>query len=256
MRALLPIFGYSIKKYAQRLHRNAQKKMIKNLFDFIQLSYFFDENKLLTDLQICRQSNWKSHFNKNDFEGDWDIIALRSKTGKETDIGSFSQNEYLDTPLLEHCKYFKEIVDSFLCEKEAVRLMNLKPKSEIKTHTDNAGGYVDGFCRIHIPIITNESISFVVNEKQIPMKVGEAWYANFSQPHSVKNDGESDRIHLVIDCIRNSWTDSLFESLGYDFENENKVIMDLDTKLQIIDSLEKMNTETSRNMAEKMKLEI
>jgi hypothetical protein len=230
--------------------------MIKHLFDFIQLPFKFSNAKLIEDLEICMHSNWASHFNKNDFVGDWEIIALRSKTGKETDINAFSQSKYLDTPLMEKCLYFKEIVNSFNCEKEAVRLMNLRPKSEIKTHTDNAGGYADGFCRIHIPIITTEKVRFVVNEMQIPMKVGEAWYANFSMPHSVKNEGETDRIHLVIDCIRNSWTDYLFEKLGYDFEKENIVEFDKTTKLQIIGQLELMNTDTSRNMIAKLKAEL
>jgi Aspartyl/Asparaginyl beta-hydroxylase len=227
--------------------------MMKQLFDFIQLPFLFSEIKLMEDLEICLQSKWKSHFNKNDFSGDWQIISLRSKTGKETDIHAFSQKEYLDTPLMANCPYFKEIVDSFLCEKEAVRLMNLKAKSEIKTHTDNAGGYDDGFCRIHIPILTNEKVEFIVNGKSLPMKIGEGWYANFSQPHSVKNEGETDRIHLVIDCIRNSWTDELFESMGYNFESENSKIYDEATKLQIIAQLELMNTETSRKMIENLK---
>lgn len=230
--------------------------MTKTLFDFIQLPFNFKEQKLLADLQNCMDLNWKSHFNKNDFSGNWEIIALRSRTGKETDIGAFSHNNYLDTPLMAKCQYFKEIIENFKCEKEVVRLMNLKAKSEIKTHSDNAGGYANGFCRIHIPIITNEKVSFIVNGKQVPMHVGEAWYANFSQPHSVKNEGETDRIHLVIDCIRNNWTNKLFESLSYDFDNENAIKHDVATKLQMIAQLELMESETSKQMIEKLKIEL
>lgn len=230
--------------------------MTKAIFDFIQLPYIFDENKLLADLQNCMQFNWKSHFNKNDFLGDWEIISLRSKSGNETDINAFSQISYIDTVLMEKCQYFQDIVNLFQCQKEAIRLMNLKAKSEIKTHRDDAGGYSDGFCRIHIPIISNAKVRFIVNGTEIPMQIGQAWYANFSQPHSVKNEGETDRIHLVIDCIRNSWTDELFDKLGYDFDNENKNKFDRETKLQMIEHLEKMNTETSLKMAMKLKTEI
>jgi Aspartyl/Asparaginyl beta-hydroxylase len=229
--------------------------MNKTSFDFVQLPFQFDEEKLLVDLKIALEHQWPAHFNKADYLGNWEIISLRSKSGNETDINAFSQNQYLETSLMYKCVYLKEITDTFQCNKEAVRLMNLKAKSEIKSHTDNAGGYADGFCRIHVPITTNEKVSFVVNGNQIPMKVGEAWYGNFSQPHSVKNEGELDRIHLVIDCIRNSWTDKLFEKMNYDFNSENKKQYDNQTKLQIIAQLELMNTPTSNQMAEKLKKE-
>lgn len=226
--------------------------MIKSVFDFVQLPYHFSEEMLLDNLNICLAHDWKAHFNKTDYQGNWEIIALRSKTGKENDIEAFSENYYLNTPLLEKCNYFKEIVEKFDCEKEAVRLMNLKAGSEIKTHIDNAGGYTDGFCRIHIPIQTNDKVNFIINNKLVPMRVGECWYGNFSQPHSVKNDGSSDRIHLVIDCIRNSWTDHLFEKLGYDFETEKIKTYDDETKRMIINQLKLLKTPTALQMAQKL----
>jgi hypothetical protein len=37
------------------------------------------------------------------------------------------------------------------------------------------------------------------------MALGEAWYLRLSDPHAVTNDGETDRVHLVIDCATNDW---------------------------------------------------
>jgi hypothetical protein len=37
------------------------------------------------------------------------------------------------------------------------------------------------------------------------MKEGECWYLRLSDPHSVSNKGNKDRIHLVIDIEVNSW---------------------------------------------------
>ena len=54
------------------------------------------------------------------------------------------------------------------------------------------------------------------------MQAGSAWYANINLPHSVQNKGKNDRIHLVIDCLRNDWSDKLFASMGYDFDYEKK----------------------------------
>ena len=44
------------------------------------------------------------------------------------------------------------------------------------------------------------------------MKPGECWYTNVKYTHSVHNRSQEDRIHLVIDGIRNDWSDELFFS--------------------------------------------
>ncbi|WP_339705616.1 aspartyl/asparaginyl beta-hydroxylase domain-containing protein [Algoriphagus aquimarinus] len=37
------------------------------------------------------------------------------------------------------------------------------------------------------------------------MKEGECWYLRLSDPHRVLNEGETDRIHLVMDLKVNDW---------------------------------------------------
>lgn len=181
-----------------------------------QLPISFSIEKLQYDLSICENNLWTPHFNTNRYEGNWTSVSLRSQSGKETDILSFPDREYKNTPLLDSCSYFKEIMDWFECEKEAVRLLRLGPGSEIKEHVDNDTSYEDGFFRIHIPIITNLEVYFYVDKKRVPMKIGECWYANFQLPHSVQNKSEEPRIHLTFDCIRNEWSDELFSKMGFD----------------------------------------
>jgi hypothetical protein len=224
--------------------------------DFFQLPFQFELSKLLNDLEICKKQDWSVHFNQNDFTGHWSIFSLRSISGKELDILSTPNSSYQNTPTLKECKYFSEILDIFKCEKEAVRLMSLSPKSYIKEHTDIASGYEDGFFRIHVPIQTNEQVIFRVNGKTIPMRAGQCWYANFNLPHYVSNEGENDRIHLVIDCLRNEWSDDLFLKLGYDFENENTKKYDRETKLLMIEQLSLLDSEAATNLIAQLKMEI
>lgn len=181
-----------------------------------QLPISFSIEKLQQDLSICENLLWKPHFNTNRYEGNWTSVSLRSQSGKETDILSFPDREYKNTPLLDKCSYFKEIMDWFECEKEAVRLLRLGPESEIKEHVDNDTSYEDGFFRIHIPIITNSEVFFYVDKKRVKMEMGECWYANFQLPHSVQNKSTEPRIHLTLDCIRNEWSDELFSKMGFD----------------------------------------
>ncbi len=214
---------------------------------FFKLPFQFDEQRLLNDLEVCLSENWKKHFNSQDYEGSWTSIALRSPSGKSDDILTIAnENGYFDTPLLAKCNYLKQIIESFDCPKEAVRLLRLSPNSVVKEHNDFQLGYEYGFFRLHIPIKTSPEISFRVGGNDIPMTAGECWYANFHLPHSVANRSNVERIHLVIDCLRNDWSDKLFESVGFDFAETEKVTQpDEATVRLMIERLKEMNTATA-----------
>ncbi len=220
---------------------------------FFKLPIQFNEQKLLNDLDICLSENWKNHFNKQDYEGYWTSIALRSPSGKLDDILTFAnENTFFNTPLLEKCLYFKQIIESFICPKESVRLLCLSPNSVVKEHNDFQLGYEYGFFRLHIPIKTSPKVSFCVGGNDISLQVGECWYANFHLPHSVANLGQTDRIHLVIDCLRNDWSDKLFESIGFDFAEAKKTTqMDEKTIKLMIERLKEMNTPTANDLIKK-----
>ena len=73
------------------------------------------------------------------------------------------------------------------------------------THSDFALGYEDGEVRLHVPITTNPGARFRHNGAELSMRPGECWYVNVNRPHAVANDGEADRVHLVVDCLVNDW---------------------------------------------------
>jgi len=216
---------------------------------FFPLPFQFDTEKLAEDLAVCEAQQWASHFNKNDYAGDWTGIALRSVTGNPVDINAVTGSAFQDTSLLAQCPYFQEILDLLKFEKETVRLLALAPGSVIKEHRDRGLGYEHGCFRLHIPIITDDQVSFIVDKTRLPMDAGQCWYANFDLPHSVLHEGNTRRIHLVIDGTRNTWTDQLFEKCGYDFELELKQKeYDDATKAQMIEHLSKMDTDAAREI--------
>lgn len=114
--------------------------------------------------------------------------------------------------------YFKDEIDSILAifgdtEIERIRLMRLEPnEGELERHTDQTDkelGTSDGkIMRLHIPIITNDKVSFSSwdnNNIEIVknMKEGELWYLDIRKPHRALNGGVTERIHLVIDVRAN-----------------------------------------------------
>lgn len=209
-----------------------------------KLPVSFSIDQLQKELALCENYLWTPHFNTGRYEGNWTSVSLRSHSGQVNDITSFANKRYNNTELLDQCHYFKEIMDWFQCEKEAVRLLRLGPQSEIKEHVDYDISYEDGFFRIHVPIITNPDVLFYVDKQLVPMKMGECWYANFQRPHSVENNSNEARIHLTLDCIRNDWSDALFASMGFDIHHvpEKEQYSD-EVKQQII-------AELSRNPSE------
>ena len=222
-----------------------------------QLPFQFSEEKLLKDLSICEEYAFEQHYNQEDFSGDWSGIALRSPDGSETNINAISlSGEFIDTRLLQQCPYFREVIETFECDKTVVRLLNLKAGSRIKEHQDYELGYEDGCFRIHVPITTNPEVTFYFSGEPLHMEVGSCWYGDFNEPHRVDNLGTTNRIHLIIDCLRNDWSDQLFGELGYPFESEGKEELDIETKLLVIKELERHNTPEAQLHIDRLKAEI
>ena len=73
----------------------------------------------------------------------------------------------------------------------------LKGQSEIVKHVDMFPTIAYNN-RVHVPIITNESVSFYNEPDYVWMDEGEVYLIDNTLPHSVINGG-SDRIHLVVD---------------------------------------------------------
>ncbi|PKH51578.1 aspartyl/asparaginyl beta-hydroxylase domain-containing protein [Tenacibaculum sp. Bg11-29] len=189
---------------------------MQNNTKFLKLPFQFNIKKLISDLSLILDKNWVSHFNTDGYNGDWKAISLYAHNGEESNIFALSTATSIisETSILKKCHYFKEVINSFKCTILTARILRLNVGAEIKSHRDYELGYEDGNFRLHIPIITNSGVQFILDNTQLTMLPGECWYTNVNYVHSVKNTGQEDRIHLVIDLIRNKWTDELFFSLA------------------------------------------
>lgn len=83
-----------------------------------------------------------------------------------------------------------------------VFLAKLPAKKAITPHADWQE-YLLVSRRNHIPVTTNANVHFTVGDETKVMGTGEVWEINNSKVHSVVNDGEDDRVHLIIDIIPN-----------------------------------------------------
>jgi hypothetical protein len=175
--------------------------------DRLRLPLRFDPAQLARDLESLSSVDWIAHFVKQNYEGNWSVIPLRSVAGSAarhpimTIYSDPCATAFEDTPMLAACPYFREVLAAFACEVQCVRLMRLTPGSVIKEHCDDGLDAENGWARIHIPITTNPDVSFELNRSRVEMAPGEAWYLRFSAPHRVANRGATDRVHLVVDAV-------------------------------------------------------
>lgn len=184
---------------------------------YLKLPFRFDTKRLKAEVDALLTEKWQPHFNRNGYIGNWKSIALYALNGKHDYIfvnpDQASEN-VLPTVLLKDCDYLKEVIEHIQAPYIAVRLLKLESGAYIKPHRDHESGYENNFMRLHIPIITNPSVKFMLDKEKLEMLPGECWYTNVNFVHEVKNEGAEDRIHLVIDAKRNAWSDSLFYTLA------------------------------------------
>jgi hypothetical protein len=234
------------------------------MIKYLQLPVQFDAARMREEVQHIAADLWKQHYNKKDYEGSWSVIPLRSLFGSMDASFSVQQSasthiKYQDTVLMPHCPYIQEVLAYFKCEKLSVRLMNLSVGAVIKEHKDHELNLESGEARFHIPVQTNEQVSFFVEDEMIPLKEGECWYLNLSLRHRVSNKGETDRIHLVVDCAVNDWVLGMAATPGIvkkEIETvEETPVYKPGEKQQIIAQLKMMGTETAAKLAAQMEAE-
>lgn len=79
-----------------------------------------------------------------------------------------------------------------------IEIAKLPKKSQIYEHKDY-GISLSKNPRVHLVLSTNSDVTFKVDGESKNMKAGEMWEINNSSLHSVNNNGDTDRIHMVID---------------------------------------------------------
>jgi len=139
------------------------------------------------------------------------------------------------TDILSKTPYFQEIYNSFETEVTSFRLMRRKAGTSYGIHNDKDMG--DDIVRFQIPIKTNNHCWFAITDEELE----EEWteensytlytfnkrfkprFKNFRMipahihtfnvrlNHTMFNDGDTDRITLLIDLKKNEWVDRFID---------------------------------------------
>lgn len=230
---------------------------MKTVIKYLRLPFDFSTEPLLQEIHAVT-GEWLAHYNSGGYEGEWKALPLRTMGGSLTQHMAEGSTSFEDTALLAQCPAIKNIIDGFQCEKASVRVLNLRPGAVIKEHRDRELAYEQGEARIHIVLQTNPGVLFYVDGENMALQPGSCWYMNFDLPHRLENNGATDRLHLVMDCIVNDWLRDLFENCAP--ENVKHIAakekMSLQEKRLMLERLKEMNTPTSLAMAQQIEAEL
>jgi hypothetical protein len=105
--------------------------------------------------------------------------------------------EHLLGPLIDSVA---EVLRLGTYDTAKVMFTRLRARGRIPTHVDeNPSSIVPH--KIHVPLVTHPDVVFRIADGGYHLEVGQAYEVNNCLPHSVENNSDTDRIHLIFDCF-------------------------------------------------------
>ncbi len=151
--------------------------------------------------RLVTTEDWIDH--ASGFEGNF-YIPITSYQGT---INNLKRTPIEETHFAERLPEVRNLLKSFDLTIGISRLMKLAPGCSVPVHSDT-NEYWDDRVRIHIPIMTSNSVFFSCGDQEVAMKADEVWTFNNWIRHGVRNEGTEDRIHLVFDTRSTNVFDS------------------------------------------------
>ena len=160
----------------------------------VKLPIRFDAEALATEVRALPASAWVAH--PTGFAGN-EAVRLITPGGRPTDdLGG----EMGPTEQLLACPYIMQIMAAVGAVWGRSRLMGLGPGADVPPHIDSHY-YWRTHWRIHIPVITNPAVTFTCGAETVHMEAGDCWVFDSFRTHTVRNGGDEQRIHLVLDTV-------------------------------------------------------
>ena len=156
----------------------------------------FDD--FITDKQIDKTINELSNYN-------WSPVWADKRYAGDHWMTCPLIEEYVKTQNFTTFELASIIESKMKCKIKNLMFYAMLPGGDIPPHRDMVGNVGLGGLRLHIPIITNSGVNFLVAGKKVVMNPAELWALDTSYMHSVSNFGKENRIHLVMDVIVNDW---------------------------------------------------
>lgn len=185
--------------------------------EFIKLPLLFDVEQLKKEISQFAEEEWMAH--ATGYSGNMSI-PLISLHGEFNDA---VHGPMKTTSALKRCAYIQQIMTTFGEVFSRSRLMRLESGCEVPPHVDiNYHWY--NRVRVHIPITTTEDVLFYCGDQHVHMAAGECWIFDSWSEHTVKNNSDKTRVHLVLDTAGSPRFWELVERGDWPFKNRQQQV--------------------------------
>lgn len=187
-----------------------------------------ERNSILGELEQYSRvvaNPWENHYSMYNKSDSWAALSLRGFSTvpsfiiKPSEMDRRWKREHeatlracatvVNTLAWEHFPTVQAILERIPGKKQRVRFMLLKPGGgELKRHCDiqdkEAGTRDNMVTRFHVPLVTNERVMFRAwdsrgHANDLHMPERSLCYLDQRKPHTARNDGDANRVHLVVD---------------------------------------------------------
>jgi len=185
------------------------EKLLGKAKNFLLLEAGVNIEIVLQNMQQLQEKAWCQSGRERKYQ-----VHERTQSLLLIHDSDFRHTEPTYQPLYDHFEVsLKPIIDCIsACYEDdgyVIRalLARLPSGAQIDVHADNLFSLLNCH-RIHIPIETNPAVIFCVGGEKKNLKAGEMWEINNATVHWVRNDGDRDRVHLIIDWVPNSHSEA------------------------------------------------
>ena len=117
--------------------------------------------------------------------------------------GVIDEHESINYPAMFELPQARPLIFWLMARMEGERLgrcliTKLPPGGRIAAHVDG-GSHAAYYERVHIALQSNPQSLFRCGDEVINMQAGEVWWFQNAIEHEIWNDGDCDRIHLIVD---------------------------------------------------------
>ncbi|NQZ83166.1 MAG: aspartyl/asparaginyl beta-hydroxylase domain-containing protein [Colwellia sp.] len=127
------------------------------------------------------------------------VDIIKQRKINQNDVPTYSSWKYLH-------KEVQPLVDYALGQFPKggivlrIQIARMMPGAKIPQHVDLSPLLTSSY-RLHIPLITNDDVYFVIDGERIKMQEGQLYNLNNRVPHWVENRSDKARSHLIIDYL-------------------------------------------------------
>jgi len=139
------------------------------------------------------------------FEGTDDIWVRFRAPGELIDRKSYAEPFTLTWyPAWHALPHLRPIVFGLMARLEAVQLggvliTRVPPGGQVAPHDDRGRWHPEWFAtKAYLPLASNDRCYSTCGNERVTMRVGEAWLFDNLQTHSTVNEGETDRVTLIV----------------------------------------------------------